>query len=83
MSRRRFYRHRSRGMTKQERFQWSLVAVVFVIGFIVYFVYGFFANCIFEWPPRWDIGTCWNEQKELARQKAIEGAIKFAPYNRI
>ena len=79
MGRRRFYRRRSSGMTKQERFQWGLAAVVFVIGFIVYFIYGFFTNCVFEWPPRWDVGTCWEEQKAPAKQKAIEDAIQFAP----
>jgi len=66
-------------MTKQEQFQWLVVGVIFVIGFIAYFIYGFFTNCIFEWPPRWDIGTCWEEQKAPAKQKAIEDAIKFAP----
>lgn len=42
-------------------------------------IYSFFANCIFEWPVRWDIGTCWDEQKAPAKQKAVEEAIKFAP----
>ena len=79
MGRRRFYRRRLRGMTRQEWFQWAVVTVVFVVGFIIYFVYGFFANCIFEWPPRWDVATCWNEQKAPAQQKAVEEAIKFAP----
>jgi len=32
----------------------------------------FFANCIFEWPIRWDVSTCWEEQKAPAKQKAIE-----------
>lgn len=66
-------------MTKQKQFQWILVGVIFVIGFIIYFIYGFFVNCIFEWPPRWDVGTCWEEQKAPAKQKAIEDTIKFAP----
>ena len=66
-------------MTKQEQFQWILVGVVLVFGFVVYFIYGFFTNCIFEWPPRWDIGTCWEEQKAPAKQKAIEDALQFAP----
>ena len=56
-----------------------VVAVVFIVGFVVYFIYGFFTNCVFEWPPRWDIGTCWDEQKAPAKQKAIEDAIQFAP----
>ena len=79
MGRHKFYRRRSRGMTKQEQFQWILVGVVLVFGFVVYFIYGFFTNCIFEWPPRWDIGTCWEEQKAPAKQKAIEDALQFAP----
>ena len=79
MRRYRYHRRRSDGMTKQERFQWIVVAVVFVAVFLVVFVYKFFANCIFEWPVRWDIGTCWDEQKVPAKQKAIEEAIKFAP----
>lgn len=79
MARHRFYRRRSRGMTKQERFRWGVVAVVFVIVFLAVFVYRFFANCVFELPIRWDVATCWNEQKAPAQQKAVEEAIKFAP----
>ena len=79
MSKRRYYSRRSGGIRKQERFQWIVVAVVFIVGFIIYFIYGFFTNCVFEWPPRWNIGTCWDEQKAPAKQKAIEDAMQFAP----
>lgn len=79
MSRRRFDRHRSRGMTKQERFQWGLTIVVFIIVFCAVFVYRFFANCIFEWPIRWNVHTCWNEQVQPAKEKAAEKAANFIP----
>lgn len=78
MKRRRFYR-RDRGMTKQEKLQWALVVAVFVVVFLVVFVYRFFAHCIFEWPIRWDVKTCWNEQVGPAKEEAVEESIKFAP----
>lgn len=75
--RRRSYQYRR--MTKQEKFQWVFASVVFVLAFIVYFTFNFVSNCIWEWPPRWDIGTCWNEQIEPSQEKAIEKAAPFAP----
>ena len=66
-------------LTKKKLFQLILVAVVFVVVFLAVFIYRFFANCVFEWPIRWDVGTCWEEQKAPAKQKAAEEAIKFAP----
>lgn len=65
-------------ITKKE-FMWIFVGIIFVFYLVIYFVNSFFENCIFEWPIRWDVGTCWDEQKEPAKQKAIEEAIKFAP----
>ena len=81
MGKRRKYRYRSRprGLTKQEKFQWVFAAVVFVIAFVVYFTFNFVSNCIWEWPPWWDIGTCWNEQIDPARWKATETAAPFVP----
>lgn len=79
MGGRRYYKGRSHGITKREQFQWLVVGIIFAIGFIIYFIYGFFINCIFEWPPRLDIGVCWDEQKAPAQRKAIEDALKFAP----
>ena len=79
MGRRKFYRHRSRGLTNQEKFQWGLTMAVFVIVFCVVFVYRFFANCVFEWPIRWDVRACWNEQVQPAKEKAAEKAANFVP----
>ena len=79
MSRRRYYKYRSRGLSKEEKIGWAIASFVFVVVFVAYFIYSFFANCIFEWPIRWDVGTCWDEQKAPAKQKAVEEAIKFAP----
>jgi len=79
MGRSRFYKRRSRGLSKEEKIGWTIASFIFVIVFVTYFIYSFFANCIFEWPIRWDVGTCWDEQKAPAKQKAIEEAIKFVP----
>lgn len=53
--------------------------VIFAIVFVGVFIYRFFSNCIFEWPIRWDVKTCWNEQIAPAKQKAAEQAADFAP----
>ena len=66
-------------MTKQEQFMWAVAGVVFVVGFLVYFVYGFFTNCIFHWPIRWDVGACWHEQIAPAQYKAAQSASNFMP----
>lgn len=54
-------------------------SVVFVIVFIVWQIYGFFAHCIFEWPIRLDMRTCWSEQTDPAYKKAAEAASNFVP----
>ena len=79
MSRRRFYKYRDKKMTKQEKFQWILTSVVFTVVFISVFAYRFVTNCIFEWPIRWDIGICWHEQVEPAKNAAAEKAVNFVP----
>lgn len=66
-------------MTKREAFQWMLLCVVFSVLFIIYFIWSFFTHCIFEWPIRWDIKTCWIEQIDPAVQKASEQAANFVP----
>lgn len=76
---RRYRKYRSRGMTEQEKFQWGLATAVFIIAFIFYFIGGYFSNCIFEWPPRWDVKTCFSEQINPAKDKAAEKAANFVP----
>lgn len=66
-------------ISKREREMLIFASVVFVITFAVCFVYNFISNCIFEWPIRWDIGTCWNEQIQPSKQKASEAVINFIP----
>lgn len=70
-------------MSRDEEFQWWIVTIVFVVCFIFYLSWGFLSNCIFEWPIRWDVGTCWHEQikpaKEKASEKASEKAVNFIP----
>ena len=65
-------------LTKKE-FQSLMVATIFLICFIFYFIYNFASNCIFEWPPRWDIATCWHEQIAPSRWNAAEKAANFVP----
>ena len=65
--------------SEQEKFQWVLTAIVFVVVFIGAFIYFFASNCIFEWPIRWDIKTCWSEQIQPAKNEAIEKAANFMP----
>ncbi|MDP1760271.1 MAG: hypothetical protein Q8L01_02365 [Candidatus Woesebacteria bacterium] len=62
-----------------ERFRWAVFIIACVILFYFYLIKGFISNCIFEWPIRWDITTCWNEQIIPAQQKAIETASPLSP----
>ncbi len=66
-------------MSKEDRIKWIVASVVFVLAFVVYFVYGFFHNCVFHWPIRRDVSTCWHEQIAPAQHKAAESASQFAP----
>ncbi|MDQ5968960.1 MAG: hypothetical protein QG579_117 [Patescibacteria group bacterium] len=68
-----------RSMSKEDEFAWVVTGVVFIFFLIVYSIYGFVANCIIEWPIRWDMGTCWHEQIGPAKEKASEKAIIFVP----
>ena len=69
----------SRKVSKEDKLHLMIVAIVFVVCFIFYFLSGFISNCIFEWLLRWDAGTCWNEQINPAKEKAVEKAIQFVP----
>jgi hypothetical protein len=73
-------RHSSSERRSIKDFQWLVAGAVFVVFFVGYFVWGFISNCIFEWPIRWDVGTCWREQVAPAQQKAIETAAPFSPF---
>lgn len=53
-------------------FAWSLFLGVVATWFVIYFFIGFVQNCIWTWPPRFDVGQCWNEQVDPAQQKALE-----------
>lgn len=80
MSRRRKYHYySSKGLTKEEKFRWILVIIIFIVGFLIYFSYGILTNCVFHWPIRWDVMTCWNEQVNPAKEKAAEKAANFVP----
>ena len=68
-----------REMNKREKISWVITSIVFVFMFIFYFIHGFFINCVFNWPIRWDVGTCWSEQIEPAKNKAVESASQFIP----
>jgi len=71
--------YRSKKLSKKEEFQWLVVAIVFTVCFVFYFTTSYFSNCIFEWPIRWDVKTCWNEQIPPAKERAIEKATNFIP----
>lgn len=79
MSRRKFYRRREKKMTEFEKFQWVLFISIFVVSFVCIFAFRFVTNCIFEWPIRWDVKVCWNEQVGPAKDAAAEKAANFAP----
>ena len=79
MSKRRFYRHREKKMTEFEKFQWVLTAIVFVVVFICVLIYLFTTKCVFEWPIRWDVKTCLQEQVQPAKEEAIDKAANFVP----
>jgi hypothetical protein len=65
-------------LTKKEE-GWVIFFCVLVLGFIGWFTYNFFSNCVFELPIQWDIITCWKEQIEPSERKAVEGAVDFMP----
>ena len=71
--------NRSREKRDFEIFTWIFFLVILVVLFVYYFIAGFFGNCIFHWPPRWDIAACWHEQTVPAQQKAAKGAEPFFP----
>jgi hypothetical protein len=79
MSHRRFHRHKEKKMTEFEKFQWALFIGIFVVSFVCIFAYRFVTNCVFEWPIRWDVKVCWNEQVGPAKDAAAEKAANFAP----
>lgn len=71
-------KRRNTKLTKKE-FQWLITITVFIIAFIFYFTKGYLSNCIFEWPPRWDVKVCFSEQINPAKDKAAEKAANFVP----
>ena len=79
MGYRRYHRKKSSSKEKEENFQLIFVMVVFVICFVFYFTRGFLSNCVFKWPIRWDVPTCWNEQISPAKKQATEKAANFVP----
>jgi len=70
---------REKKMTEEEKTGWVIATIVFLLCFVFYFIHGLLAHCVFEWPIRWDVRTCWNEQINPAQQKAAEKAINFIP----
>lgn len=74
-------KHRKRknpqGITKEDKEKWAVVSVVFAVVYIFNLITGFFSNCVFEWPIRWDVNTCWQEQHEPAKHKASEIAAQL------
>jgi hypothetical protein len=69
----------SKKLSKKEFYRYLLVAVVFTIIFIPCFIYFFFSNCVFVWPVRWDMKTCWHEQIAPSSEKAAKGAVNLLP----
>lgn len=55
------------------------LCVIFTVLFVGYVVYGFIGRCVFEWPIRWDMATCWSEQVNASSQKAAENSAEFLP----
>lgn len=69
-------------LTRREKrvvFLWIVAAIVLVTGYIIFQTVHFIRDCIFEWPIRWDVRTCWNEQKQASWDKAGEGTSLFIP----
>jgi|APSaa5957512622_1039677.scaffolds.fasta_scaffold144280_2 hypothetical protein len=75
----RRYKPRSKKISKEEQFQLIIAGIIFIVLFVFYTMFGFISNCVLEWPPRWDVSTCWSEQIDPAKGKAIEKAIQFVP----
>ncbi len=67
-------------LTKKElQFLSGLVVATFVyiVSYPIIFGHKFISNCIIEWPIRWDVKNCWNEQKEPTKERALENAAVF------
>ncbi|MES3004627.1 MAG: hypothetical protein V4690_00780 [Patescibacteria group bacterium] len=83
MTRYRKFKKRSSYFKKRENEfeipKWIFYFLTLTILFIVFFSFNFVSNCIIEWPPRWDVRTCWSEQFEPAKTKAIEKSAPFMP----
>ncbi|RJO61207.1 hypothetical protein C4544_03490 [candidate division WS5 bacterium] len=73
------YHSGSKKMTEFEKFQWIAFFIICAVLFGFYLIKGFISNCVFEWPIRWDVHACWNEQINPAKEKAAEKAINFIP----
>lgn len=70
---------KQRGLSKEEIFGWILFCVVFYVVLSVNMVWLFTTNCVFEWPPRFDVSVCWEEQKLEAKENAADAAGNFMP----
>lgn len=79
MAKHRSRRRYSRSISKEDQFRLLITAIVFSVVFCIVLAYRFFTNCIFEWPLRWDVGVCYNEQVQPAKEKAAEAAVNFMP----
>ena len=64
-------------MKKKEVDKWLFIGFITAILTIWYFIPGFFANCIFKLPIRWDVKTCWNEEFKNAYDKAIKDIVNM------
>lgn len=72
--------HKPRRLTKFKKFHWSFYLMLILVAFLMWFIYNLVTNCIIEWPIRWDFKTCWNEQIEPSKNRAIESTADFAPF---
>lgn len=79
MSRRHHKNYKHKNKDKDDIRDYIPMVIIFIIGVIVLTPWYFIKNCIFEFPIRWDVGTCWHEQVETAKKDASEYAVKFAP----
>ena len=75
-------RRRYRASKEDRQFE-DFMVVLFVIvllgGFALFFTWNFITNCIFEWPIRWDVAQCFDDQLDPSWKKAGENAMDFLP----
>jgi len=76
--RKKFHR-RGKDFSKDDAKKIIVASVIFTVCLVIFQANNFLKYCVFEWPIRWDVASCWKEQVEPSKEKAAEVASHFMP----